>query len=462
MAERYDSIIIGAGFAGLAAGIRLAQFQERVLILESHFIPGGLNSYYFRGGKDKLFNTGLHTVTNFNAKNRRWGFGLICRNLGIPASEFSLVPPSRPSLIEVPGAGLDFNNDLDVLRGSIAERFPAEVEAFDRFCTDMSQLEDVQRLYGIGSRTWLEEYFRDPVLMDLLELPVYIYGGYSEKQIDAATFSTVFRSIFLEGCSSPPDIKHILDLLIKRFKSLGGELKMRKRVARIDCEGGAFRAVELADGTRIEADRCLSSAGLCETGQLAGEVWGRTCPLSVFETVVSVNAPMTDLQADYTLQLISEQERFDWKAPDERGAFDHLTLAASAFYDFAEEPHAKHFKIGCFQKGELWLGLDEETYQREKNHLEERLLQVLLARYPGLRDVEAEHCESLTPRTVVTYTSHLNGGIYGGAEKTFDGTTAVQDLFIIGNDQGGIGIMGALTSGVVVSNFQVILKSART
>jgi len=458
LAERYDSIIIGAGFAGLSAGIRLAQFQERVLILESHFIPGGLNSYYYRGGKDKLYNTGLHTVTNFNAKNRRWGFGLICRNLGISAEDFELVPPSRPSLVEVPGANLIFDNDLETLRSSVRDRFPGEIDAFDRFCADLPAIEDVQRLFGISSRDWLETYFHDPVLLDLLELPVYIYGGYREGKIDAATFSTVFRSIFLEGCGSPPDIKHILDLLLKRFKHLGGELKMRKQVSRIDCEGGVFRAVELADGTRIEADRCLSSAGLLETGQLVGENWGKACQLSVFETVVSVEAPLAELQADYTLQLISQQDRFQWAAPAKRRQVDHLTLAASACYDFAQEPRAKHFKIGCFQKGDLWLGLDEETYQREKRLMEEQMLNLLLQRYPGLRDFPAEHCESLTPRTVVTYTRHHNGGIYGGSEKTFDGTTPVENLFVVGNDQGGIGIMGALTSGVIVSNFQVILK----
>ena len=32
----YDTIIIGAGMSGLAAGIRLAYFERRVCILERH------------------------------------------------------------------------------------------------------------------------------------------------------------------------------------------------------------------------------------------------------------------------------------------------------------------------------------------------------------------------------------------------------------------------------------------
>jgi phytoene dehydrogenase-like protein len=37
----YDTIIIGAGMSGLAAGIRLAYFDQRVCILERHYTIGG-------------------------------------------------------------------------------------------------------------------------------------------------------------------------------------------------------------------------------------------------------------------------------------------------------------------------------------------------------------------------------------------------------------------------------------
>ncbi|MDP0497102.1 MAG: FAD-dependent oxidoreductase [Verrucomicrobiota bacterium JB024] len=456
MAERYDTIIIGAGFAGLSAGIRLAQFQKRVLILESHKLPGGLNSYYYRG-KGQLYNSGLHTVTNFNAKNRRWGFGLICRNLGIDSGEFRLVPPKHPSALQIPQGELLFGNDPELLRASIAREFSSQVDGFDRFCADLKSPRDPAVLQRAGSRELLGEYFTEPRLMDLLELPVYIYGGYREGQIDAATFSTVFRSIFLEGCGSPPDIKHVLDLLIARFKDLGGELKTRRRVAQIVTDGGRFRGVELADGTVLEADACLSSAGLAETGQLAGQVWGDSGDLSVFETVVAMDRPLDELGVDRTLLMVSLEPEFHWRAPEGRQEYFHLTLAASDNYAFSERPTAHHLKIGCFQKGSLWLGLDEETYRQEKLRLEEKMLAELTARFPGLLDEPVTHHESLTPKTVVDYTSHLNGGIYGGCVKSFDGGTPVGGLFVIGNDQAGIGIMGALTSGVIVANYKVVL-----
>ena len=59
----YDTIIIGAGMSGLAAGIRLAYYDQRVCILERHYAIGGLNSFYRQN--DRNYDVGLHAVTNY-------------------------------------------------------------------------------------------------------------------------------------------------------------------------------------------------------------------------------------------------------------------------------------------------------------------------------------------------------------------------------------------------------------
>ena len=51
MRKHYDVVIIGAGMSGLAAGIRLAYYDKKVLICEQHGVLGGLNSYYQRAGR---------------------------------------------------------------------------------------------------------------------------------------------------------------------------------------------------------------------------------------------------------------------------------------------------------------------------------------------------------------------------------------------------------------------------
>jgi len=57
------------GLSGLAAGIRLAMFDQKVCILERHKVPGGLNSYYER--LDRKLDVGLHAMTNFALKGER-------------------------------------------------------------------------------------------------------------------------------------------------------------------------------------------------------------------------------------------------------------------------------------------------------------------------------------------------------------------------------------------------------
>ncbi|MDG1324271.1 MAG: NAD(P)-binding protein, partial [Opitutales bacterium] len=55
--------MIGAGLSGLSAAVRLAMFGKKVVILEKHFVVGGLNSFFARKGRK--FDVGLHAVTNF-------------------------------------------------------------------------------------------------------------------------------------------------------------------------------------------------------------------------------------------------------------------------------------------------------------------------------------------------------------------------------------------------------------
>ncbi|HEX4147629.1 MAG TPA: NAD(P)-binding protein, partial [Pirellulales bacterium] len=67
----YDTAIIGAGLSGLAAGIRLAYYNQRVCILERHTTIGGLNSFYRIAGRN--YDVGLHAITNFTSKGARKG-----------------------------------------------------------------------------------------------------------------------------------------------------------------------------------------------------------------------------------------------------------------------------------------------------------------------------------------------------------------------------------------------------
>ena len=60
--------------------------------------------------------------------------------------------------------------------------------------------------------------------------------------------------------------------------------------------------------------------------------------------------------------------------------------------------------------------------------------------------------ECSRPLTIRRFTGHENGAIFGAAEKRYDGTTHLQNLFVCGNDQGLVGIIGTILSGISIAN----------
>ncbi len=57
---KYDVVVIGSGFGGLACALLLSKAGCRVLVLEAHWQPGGCMQSYQRKGH--TFDTGLHYV----------------------------------------------------------------------------------------------------------------------------------------------------------------------------------------------------------------------------------------------------------------------------------------------------------------------------------------------------------------------------------------------------------------
>jgi phytoene dehydrogenase-like protein len=60
--------------------------------------------------------------------------------------------------------------------------------------------------------------------------------------------------------------------------------------------------------------------------------------------------------------------------------------------------------------------------------------------------------DMFTPNTIRRFTWHDNGAVYGAPEKRLDGTTHLKNLFLCGTDQGFVGIIGAIVSGISIAN----------
>ena len=220
---RYDTIIIGAGLSGLAAGIRLAMFDKKVCIVEKHVEIGGLNSFYVR--KNRIFDVGLHAMTNYTPKGVRSSpLGKLLKQLRFSHDDFRLCQQDM-SEIRFPERSLRFTNDFEFMRQEVAEKFPDQIDGFNKLVEkiltyDALNLDDGDRLL---SRPVLESFISDPLLIDMLLCPLMYYGNAREGDMDFYQFVVMFNAIFMEGFSKPQGgMPFILNLLAEKFKVLGG------------------------------------------------------------------------------------------------------------------------------------------------------------------------------------------------------------------------------------------------
>lgn len=449
----YDALVIGAGMSGLAAGIRLAHFGKRVAVLERHSLWGGLNSFFKLRGR--RYDVGLHALTNYAPKGaRELPLGKVLRQLRLKHDELRL-GEQRFSEIRFPGLHLTFSNEFARLESEVARAFPRETDGFARLVRDLRALpEYAPSEVGQGAREVLGGYLRDPLLVDALLLPICYYGSARENDVDWYQFVVLFKSLFLEGLARPEGgIKTLLDLLVRRYREAGGELRMRTGVARVVVEGGRARGVVLDDGTELEAERVFSSAGLVETKRLCGtacerEAHGR---LSFLETIRVLDREPASYGHEAAVTFFNASERFAYRRPDGL-ADDASGVICSPNNYAASEPLAEGFvRVTLLANATEWAALAPGEYAAEKARWSERALDAASRFVPDPRPFEKDR-DSFTPCTIERFTGHLGGAVYGSPTKRLDGDSGVENLHLIGTDQGLLGVVGALLSGITVAN----------
>jgi len=214
----YDTIIIGAGMSGLAAGIRLAHFDRRVCILERHYTIGGLNSFYRLNGRD--YDVGLHAVTNYMPKGTRRGpLAKLLRQLRFRWEDFSLAPQIGSS-IAFPGIQLRLGNGLELLESEIEKHFPSQKDNFQQLLSQIADYDELeQQTFEDSARQVVSSTISDPLLVEMLLCPLMWYGNARESDMDFGQFCIMFRSIFMEGFSRPfAGVRLILKNLVRRFR----------------------------------------------------------------------------------------------------------------------------------------------------------------------------------------------------------------------------------------------------
>jgi len=247
----YDVLIIGAGMSGLAAGIRSAYYGKKVCIVEKHHRVGGLNSFYNRGGRK--FDVGLHAMTNYVPRGVKLSpLPKLLRQLKLKAEDFALYP-QRMSVIKFPNNTLRFDNDFDFFVQEVTGNFPGQADKFEELLKTIFEYDELNLdAKLISAREVVSSIISDPLLVDMIFCPVMFYGNAQENDMEFGQFVIMFKSIFCEGFARPQaGVRQILDVLVKKYKDCGGELKMKCAVTSLKCANGRVSSILLENGEAL-------------------------------------------------------------------------------------------------------------------------------------------------------------------------------------------------------------------
>ena len=461
--SNYDTLIIGAGMSGLAAGIRLAYFDQKVCICERHNTIGGLNSFYRLRGRD--FDVGLHAVTNFTPKGAKKGpLAVLLRQLRMAWDDLALAPQIG-SAVAFPGIELKFNNDSKYLQSEVERLFPQQKDSFQRLLDKIAGYDDLNaEIFTLSTRQILSETITDPLLIEMLLCPLMWYGNARENDMDWGQFSIMFRAIFLEGMARPfRGVRLILKNLVRKFRELGGELKLRSGISRIHVDGDHAAGVVLDNGQELTAKVILSSAGVVETLRLCDDLSkaepARAGQLSFVETVSVLDRSPQKMGYDRTIVFYNDSPKFHWQRPHDR-LIDVRTGVICSPNNFRYGPDEGELpdnmiRITALADFDRWQALSPEQYQLEKLRGYDAVVGSAVRFVPDFRSYVVD-TDMFTPTTIRRFTWHDNGAVYGAPDKRLDGQTHLKNLFLCGTDQGYVGIIGSIISGISMANMHCL------
>jgi phytoene dehydrogenase-like protein len=471
--RKYPLLIIGGGLSGLAAGIRFARFGQKVLILEKHSKIGGLNSYYHRKGK--LLETGLHAVSNFAPpEDKHAPLNRLLRQLKIPRRNLVLHEQFSSEILFPDRASLCFSNDFSQLQDQLTTRFPGSAKKFTEMVAEIDLYDPFIPCPKISAREFVSSFLPDELLVEMLFCPLMFYGASQEDDMDLSQFVILFRAIFQEGFFRPEGtIKDLLDLLLNHYKSFNGEIELNAGVEEILTENNKIAGVRTASGEDILCDILISTAGIPETRKLfptsesaatfsepdGDKISGR---LSFIESIYLLDkSACNNLPKDRTIIFFNLAEKFTYHRPDD--AVD-LTSGVICFPDNFQGNKAEdtvQLRVTHIANYDKWRHVynndDKTLYPAMKTQWVEKSKKVI-GKIIGNYSENIVYEDSFTPVTIERYTSRTQGAVYGSPEKIKDGKTNFENLYIAGTDQGYLGIVGSMLSGVTMVNQHILNK----
>ena len=274
---RPHAAVIGSGFGGLAAAVRLGARGYRVTVLEQLDAPGG-RAYVFR--QDGFtFDAGPTIVTAPFLLEELW---TLCGKTLADDVELRAISPFYQIRFHN-GEVFNYTGDAEEMRAEIARFSPGDVAGYEAFMrtseeiyrvgfeqlgdvpfnhfTDMAKL--APQLLRLGSLrsvyAMVAKYVRDERLRTVLSFHPLLVGG------NPFAASSIYSLIcFLErrwGVHfAMGGTGRLVSGLVGLIEGQGNSIRYNSEVAEILVKDGAASGVRLADGSSLHADIVVSNA----------------------------------------------------------------------------------------------------------------------------------------------------------------------------------------------------------
>ncbi len=453
----YDVIVVGAGLAGMTAANILGRNGHKVLLLEAHNKLGGFATWFYRSGREHVFDVSLH------------GFpvGMIktCRKYWSREIADSIV-----QLKDVRFANPQFTLQTEFTKedftAKLVEHFRIPRPTVDAFFTELAGM----NFYDQDPKTnreLFEKFFpnRNDVVRFLMEPITYANG--STLDDPAITYGIVFSNFMSKGVYT---FQGGTDTLIAKMKDEllknGVDVKLQAKVDKILVEAGRAAGV-VHRGKPVRARAVLSNGNLLST--VLGLVGEENLPSDYVSKAREVRLntsscqvymgfkPGTVLPSLGDLLFTSTYPTYE---PERLLDLKVSSRTFSVYYPHETRPQDPQARAAIVSstncRYEHWAALSETEYDAEKARMIEDTLIGLEKFYPDVRD-HLETVEAATPLTVERYTLHRQGSSFGtkfeGLEVSMNLHKALPGAF----HAGSVGIimsgwLGAANYGVIQAN----------
>lgn len=273
------AIIIGAGFGGLALGIRLQSAGIETVIVEARDKPGGRAYFWEKDGF--TFDAGPTVITDPDCLRELWS--LSGRNMADDVALDPVMPFYRLSWPD--GTSFDYSNDNAALTNEIAKLDPSDLPGYQRFLDYAAGVykEGYEKLGHVAFldfasmiraapalakyQAWrsvysiVSSYVRDEKLREALSFHTLLVGG--NPFTTSAIYALIHKLEMAGGVwFARGGTNRLVAAMVAQFERLGGTLRLNDPVEVIETLGDRVTGLRTKSGWQADADAVASNADI--------------------------------------------------------------------------------------------------------------------------------------------------------------------------------------------------------